>query len=57
VSLHALVLDPTLDMCVLFTRRKPVVGNVLEVRLKETLNVAFPWLSNVMAQQSTGSGV
>jgi len=29
VSLHALLLDPTLDICVLFTRRKRVVRIVL----------------------------
>jgi hypothetical protein len=34
VRLHALLLDPTLDIFVLFTRPKRVVGIVLQVRLK-----------------------
>jgi len=57
VRLHALLPDPTLDIFVLFTHRKHIVGIVLEVRLKETLSIVFPWHSNVIAQQSTGAGV
>jgi hypothetical protein len=41
VCLHTLLLDPTLDILVLFMRRKRVVGIVLQVRLKATLHVAF----------------
>jgi hypothetical protein len=57
VRLHALLLDHTLDIYVLLTRRKRVVGIVLKVRLKETLIVAFPWLSNSIAKRSTCAGV
>jgi hypothetical protein len=42
VRLHALLLDHTLDIFVLFTRRKPGVGIVLSVCLKETLTLALP---------------
>jgi len=54
VRLYPLLDDPTLDIFVLFTRGKQVVEIVLKFRLKATLTVAFPWLSNVIAQQSTG---
>ena len=57
VRLHALLLDPTLDIFVLFTRGKQVVGIVLYVRLKATVSVVFPWRSNVIAQRSTGTRV
>ena len=57
IRLHALLLDPTLDIFVLFTDRKWVVGIVLYVRLKETLSVGFPSLSNVITQRSAGDGV
>jgi len=57
VPLHALLLDPTLDIFVLFTRRKRIVGIVLQVRLKITVSVAFPWLRNVIAQRSADAGV
>ena len=57
VCLHTILLNPTLDIFVLFARCKQVVGIVLQVRLRATLSVAFPWLSNVIAQRSTGAGV
>jgi hypothetical protein len=57
VRLHTLLLDPTLDIFVLITRRKRAVGIVLLVRLKATLGVAFPGLSNVIAQRCVGAGV
>ena len=57
VRLHALLLDPALDIFVLFTRRNRVVGIVLQVRLKAPLSVAFSWLSNVIVQLSAGAGV
>jgi hypothetical protein len=57
VHLDTILLDPTLDIFVLFTCRKRIVGIVLSVRLKATLSVAFPWLSNVIAQRSAGAGV
>ena len=50
VRLHALILDPTLDIFVLFTRRKRVAGIVLYVCLKVALSVAFPWLSGAPAR-------
>ena len=56
VRLHALLLVSTLDRFVLLTRHKQVVGIVLKVHLKATLSVAFPWLSNVIAEPSTGTG-
>jgi len=57
VRLHALHLDPTVDIFVVFTRCKQIVAIVLYVCLKETLSIGFPWLSKVIAQQSTGTGV
>jgi len=54
---HTLHFDPTLDIFVHFTHRERVVGIVLLARLKATLSVAFPWLRDVSAQQSAGSGV
>jgi hypothetical protein len=42
VRLHALLLDPTLDIFVLFTRRKRLVGIDLYVRLKAIVSVSFP---------------
>jgi hypothetical protein len=54
---HALLLEPTLDMFVLFTCRKWIVRIVLEVRIKETLSVVFPWVSNIFAQHCPGAGV
>jgi hypothetical protein len=54
---HTLLLDPTLDRFLLFTCRKRVVGTVLYVRPKATLSVVFPWLSNVIAQRTAGTGV
>jgi hypothetical protein len=57
VRLHTLLLDPTLDVSVRFTRRKRVVGIVPLVRLKATLSVAFPLLGNLIAQQSAGAEV
>jgi len=57
ICLHTLLPDPTLDIFVLITRRKWVVGIVLKVRLKGTLSIVFPWLSNVIAQQSAGAWV
>jgi len=57
VRLHALLLDPTLDTFVLVTRRKRRAGIVSYVRPKPALSVVFPWLSNVIDQQSGGSVV
>ena len=56
VCLHTLLLDPTLEIFVLFTCRKLVVGIVLYYRLKATLSVAFPWLSDVIDQRSASAG-
>jgi len=56
VRLHSLLLDLTLDIFVLFTRRKRIVGSVLKNRVKAALRVAFPWLSNVMNQRKAGAG-
>jgi hypothetical protein len=49
VRLYALLPEPTVNIFVLFTCRKRIVGHDSYVRLKETLRVAFPWLSNVIA--------
>jgi hypothetical protein len=57
VRLHTPLLDPTLDIFVLCMCRKRVVAIILEVRLKVTLSVAFPWLSNVIAQRTAGARV
>jgi len=57
VRLHACLLDPTLDIFVLFRHRKWVDRIILEVRFKATLMVTFPWLSNVIDQQSAGTWV
>jgi len=57
VHLHTLLHDPTLDIFVLFTRHKWVVGVVLQVCSTTTLRVTFPWLSNVIAQRSPSAGV
>ena len=57
VRLHACLFDLTLDIFVLFTRRKWVVGIGFQVRLKTTLSLAFPWLSIVIDQQSASAGV
>jgi len=56
VCLHTLLLNPTLEIFVLFTCRKLVVGIVLYYRLKATLSVAFPWLSDVIDQRSASAG-
>jgi hypothetical protein len=42
VHLHALLLDPILDIYVLFTSRKWVVGILLKVRLKGIVSVPSP---------------
>ena len=42
VRLDAFLLDPTLDIFVLFTRRKRIVGIVLYVCLKATVSITFP---------------
>jgi hypothetical protein len=42
VRICALLLDPTLDIVVLFIGPKGVVGIVLYVGYKATVNVAFP---------------
>jgi hypothetical protein len=42
VRLHALLLDPTLDIFVLFALRKRIVGIVLQLRFKATVSVAVP---------------
>jgi len=42
VHLHAILLDPTLYIFVLFTRCKQEVGIILYVPLKATLSFAFP---------------
>jgi hypothetical protein len=55
--LHALLLDPTLDIFILFTHRKWIVGIVVYVHLKATVWVELPWLSNVIPPRSTGAGV
>jgi hypothetical protein len=47
VHFHVLLLDPTLDIFVVFTHRKRVVGIILQVHLKAALSVTFSWLSNV----------
>ena len=57
VCLHALLPNPTLDLYELFMKHRWVVGIVVVVRLKATLSIAFPWLSNAITQQSAGSGV
>ena len=49
VHLHALIHHSRLDIIVLFTRRKWVVGIILLVPFKATLSIAFPSLSNVIA--------
>jgi hypothetical protein len=41
VCFHDLLLDPALDIFVLITRRKRIVGIGLYVRLKATVSVAF----------------
>jgi hypothetical protein len=57
VRLHTVLLDPTLDAFLLCTHRKWVVGIVPQVCLKATLTVSFPWLSNLIAQRSSGTRV
>jgi hypothetical protein len=57
VPVDALLLDPTLDIVVLFTWGKWVVGCISEVCHKATLSIAFPWLSHVIDQGSAGAGV
>jgi hypothetical protein len=57
VNLYSLLLDPTLDIFVQFTRRKLVLGIVLKVHLKATLCVVYPWLGNVIAPRSAGTQV
>jgi hypothetical protein len=57
VNLYSLLLDPTLDIFVQFTRRKLVLGSVLKVHLKATLCVVYPWLGNVTAPRSAGTQV
>jgi len=55
VPLHALFLDSTLAIFLLFMGRKWVVEIVLQVRLKATLNVVSPGLSNVIDQRGAGA--
>jgi hypothetical protein len=57
VCLHALLLDCTLDIFVLFMQCKRVVGIVLLVRLKDILSVAFTLRSDGISQRSTSTGV
>jgi hypothetical protein len=57
IRLHAILLDPILDIFLRFTGHKRIIGNLLQVHLKETLSIAFPWLSNVIALGSTSAGV
>ena len=57
IHLHAILLDPTLDISVVVTRHKRVVGCVLQVPLKATLSIGFPWLNNEIAQRSTDAGL
>jgi hypothetical protein len=57
VYLPTLLLDLTLDILVIVTHPKWVVGIILKVSLKATLSVAFPVLSNVIAQRSTSARV
>jgi len=57
VRLHALLLGRTLDIFVLFTRPKRVVEIVLLVSLQETMSIAFPWFSNVIADWGNGARV
>ena len=57
VRLHALLLDLTLDIFVLSTGRKWVVGIVLYFCLKVTPSLEFPSLSNVINQWRAGAGV
>jgi hypothetical protein len=55
LRLHDILLDPTLDIFVLFTRLKRMVWIVLYVLLTANLSVAFPLVSNVIAQWNTGA--
>jgi hypothetical protein len=57
VRLHALLVDTTLDIFILFTRHEWIVGIVWSVRLKASLSVPFPSLSNVLVQWSAGAWV
>jgi hypothetical protein len=57
VRLHAFLLDPTLDISVLFTHRKRVLGFVLGVCLKTTLSVVIPLLNTVIDRWNTGARV
>jgi hypothetical protein len=57
VRLHALLLDPTLGIFVLFTRHKRIVAIVLLVRLKAALSAGYQWLSNVFDQRRSGARV
>jgi len=57
VRLNGLVVDSTVDIFVLFTRHKRIVGIILYVRLMAALSVAFRWLSGVIDLRSAGAGV
>jgi hypothetical protein len=57
VRLYPLLLDPALDIFVLFTPCKQVVGIVMSVHVKDTLSVAFPSLRHLIALRSTGPRV
>jgi len=57
VCLHTHHLDPTVDISVLPTRCKRVVGIDLSVRLKATLSFAFPLLSNAIDRRTAGCGM
>jgi hypothetical protein len=55
VRLHAMLLNPSMDICVLIMGRKRVEGIVLRVRLKAALSVVFPWLCKIINQGSAGT--
>jgi hypothetical protein len=52
-----MLLDPTLDIFLLFLCPKRIVGIVLMVVLKETLTVPFTWHSNVNSLQRNAARV
>jgi len=55
VRLYALLFDSTLDIFVVFKCCKQEVRIALSSRLKPTLSVGLPWLSNVISQQSASA--
>jgi hypothetical protein len=57
VCLHAVLLDPKLDIFVLFAHRKQLVLIGFQVRVNDTMIFPFPWLRNEHNQWSAGTRV